>query len=199
MPVLYLFAIVFLALFFSLLSLGGGLGATIFAFLAVLGIALIFLEVRNRKLDAEVAAASQPKLLPLAKRKFDDHLPPGDELFLEIDRVDLYEARPSCFSGYSSASPRGRSGPAELRAGGICYWDPDFFFRVDRGRLMATSNRLIFQGRSGRREWQWTRVGEICYDHAGLLITRRHGRPRGLGLRKPDPRLFAFIKAQLAV
>ena len=169
----------------------------ILAILPALGIAAIFETVRNKKLDAKVAAAEQSKLLPIAKRKFEDVVPPGDELFLEIDSVYLYEAGFSCGLGLPRASPTGQNGPAHRRAGGIGFWDPDFFNRVDQGRLIATSERLIFQGRAVRREWQWARVWDIRYDHAGLLIWRRNGRPRGLALSKPDPKLFAFVKAQI--
>ncbi len=39
---------------------------------------------------------------------------------------------------------------AKLRAGGIVFWDPDVFGRIDRGRLTATSERLIRRTISSR-------------------------------------------------
>lgn len=199
MPSLFLFTIVWIVLQMWVLSLGGGLTMMLLASLPALGIAAIFDVVRNKKLDAKIAAAEQTKSLPITGHKLDDLIPPGDELYFEIDRVYLYEASLPCCHRSHRASPVGKSDPAHLRAGGIGFWDPDSFNRVDRGRLIATSKRLIFQGRAERREWQWTRVWDIRYDHAGLLIWRRNGRARGLGLSKPDPRLFAFVKAQIRV
>ena len=154
-------------------------------------------EKADRKLDQDVRAAQRTEFTPIIERRFDDLVPPGDELYFEIDRADLYEIRRSGSVGYVHSSITGTSGPLRLRVGSIGFSNPEVFTRIDRGRLLVTSRRLIFQGNGRRHEWQWTRVGDIRYDRLGLAVWPRNGRPRGLRLAAPDPRLYAFIEKQI--
>lgn len=200
MQALYVIAFVLFTLFFWTQNFGEALLYTFAFCVVIIGIAIplrLVQENLDSKLNEEVARAQQIEFAPINDRKFDDLIPPGDLLFFEIDRSELYEVRRSGSVQYIHASLTGKSGPARLRIGNIGFSNPETFSCMDKGRLIVTSKRLIFQGGTRRHEWPWTRVGDIRYDRDGLLIWPRNGRPKGLRLAAPDPRLYAFIEKKI--
>lgn len=87
-------------------------------------------------------------------------------------------------------------GPVRLRAGQLAIDAPHVWRQTDSGVLVATDERLVFQGTKRRQEWKRHLVGDIVHDTNGLLVWPRNGKPIGLKL-KPNPALFAFIQNQL--
>jgi len=99
---------------------------------------------------AEMKANFRP--LPIGAR--DGKLPEGEELYLEVDGVDLLPYRPSVlFAAWTSGeAPREQPGGQ----GEVPDWAT-----IGMGRLLLTNRRLLWEGPQGSLDWWWPDVKAV--------------------------------------
>ncbi len=153
--------------------------------------------IEKSRIASEVALCRTQAVQPIATDLRLGLRPANEQAYFEIPNVARYEIRRTRAASFAMGSIGSKLGPVRLRAGQLFFDAPEVWREMDRGTIVATSTRLVFQGKTRRQEWKWGLVGDIVFDQHGLLVWPRSGKPIGIKCG-PQPKLFAFIENQLS-